>query len=114
MYVTTDGVHIVSMSTSRALENAQVRAERLPPGAARESLEAERDAWQRELDEATIAQWERAHGLHMQHRRLAAKHNETLLELAPAYQAAVRREQRRWDLGHVLPAPCANGHEETL
>jgi len=105
LLTTPDGVP-VNRSTRAVLEDVEMRVERLrgllPAGAnphALRELEGERDAWQLELDAEIIPRWHRHHALHMHHRKLAAEEAETLRKLAPAYQAAVRRAQQRYDEG---------------
>jgi hypothetical protein len=73
------------------IQNGSANAE------ARQDLLAQRSTWQRLADDELIARWRYTHALHIVHRRKAAEHDETLRVLAPVYQAATRRAQKRWD-----------------
>ena len=102
MLVTPEGTAVLNLSTAKALENAATILERLRPGTPlHESVAGEVNAWQRKLDLELLERWRQAHDLHMTYRRLAADYDAELLELAPEYQASVKREQARYDAEHA-------------
>jgi hypothetical protein len=125
MYVANDGTTVVHLSTADALENVEASMQRIrehsgsnancETQAALDCLESLRDGWQAAADEETIERWGYHQLQYKAHRTLADEHKAALGKLTGVYQAAVLREQKRWDAAQAhawLKDVSANGHKE--